>query len=69
LGGGLERLGYALGAGLGGVFSEQWGYASTGLLGFFGCLAAAALGFPSLFKVLRHRTAATAANILPTASG
>jgi hypothetical protein len=52
LGGGLERLGYALGAGLGGVFAEHWGYASTGLLGFFGCVAAAAVGFPSLFRVL-----------------
>ena len=61
LGGGLERLGYALGAGLGGVFAEHWGYASTGLLGFFGCVAAAALGFPSLFRVLRQHAAPSAA--------
>ena len=68
LGGGLERLGYALGAGLGGVFAEHWGYASTGLLGFFGCVAAAAVGFPSLFRVLRQHTAASVAEV-PDASG
>jgi hypothetical protein len=65
LGGGLERLGYALGAGLGGIFAEHWGYASTGLLGFFGCGAAAAVGFPSLFRVLRHHTAPSHANTPP----
>jgi hypothetical protein len=65
LGGGLERLGYAFGAGLGGIFAEHWGYASTGLLGFFGCVAAAAIGFPSLFRVLRHRTAPSDANTPP----
>jgi hypothetical protein len=68
LGGGLERLGYALGAGLGGVFAEHWGYASTGLLGFFGCVAAAAVGFPSLFRVLRYHTAPSDAEV-PDASG
>ena len=66
LGGGLERLGYALGAGLGGIFAERWGYASTGLLGFFGCLAAAAVGFPSLFRVLRHHTAPSVASTPPS---
>jgi predicted MFS family arabinose efflux permease len=53
LGGGCGRLGYALGAGLGGVLAEHTTYSATGMLGFIGCAVGMALGFPSLFKVLR----------------
>jgi len=53
LGGGCERLGYALGAGLGGVLAERTTYSATGMLGFIGCAVGMTLGFPSLFKALR----------------
>jgi len=55
LGGGLERLGYALGAAAGGVLAEHASYSSTGILGFAGCALGLAFGFPSLFRALRVR--------------
>ncbi|HVW68122.1 MAG TPA: hypothetical protein VHB68_04065 [Steroidobacteraceae bacterium] len=55
LGGGLERLAYAVGSGLGGALAEHAGYPATGYLGFAGCLLGLFVGFPSLF---RHLTAA-----------
>lgn len=52
LGGGLERLGYALGAVAGGVLAERFHYSSTGVLGFIACALGLVLGFPSLFRSL-----------------
>jgi predicted MFS family arabinose efflux permease len=52
LGGGLERLGYALGAAAGGVLAEHVSYSSTGVLGSVACALGLLLGFPSLFRVL-----------------
>lgn len=53
LGGGLERLGYGVGAGIGGMLAEHTTYSMTGVLGFTGCLLGIALGFPSLFRALK----------------
>ena len=64
LGGGLERLGYGLGAGLGGIFSEHLAYSSTGVLGFVGCVAGL-LGLPSLLKSVRSHASSRAGG--PTA--
>lgn len=58
LGGGLERLGYALGAAAGGLLAEHVSYSSTGLLGFLGCALGFVGGFPSLFRALRAQPAA-----------
>jgi predicted MFS family arabinose efflux permease len=52
LGGGMERLGYGIGAWIGGVLAEHAGYSVTGLLGFAGCALGLAVGFPSLFRAL-----------------
>lgn len=52
LGGGLERLGFALGAGIGGILAQHVSYSSTGVLGFCACLLGPAVGFPSLTRVL-----------------
>jgi predicted MFS family arabinose efflux permease len=52
LGGGMERLGYGVGAWIGGVLAEHAGYSVTGLLGFVGCALGLAVGFPSLFRAL-----------------
>lgn len=52
LGGGLERLAYGVGSGLGGVLSEHAGYSVTGYLGSGGCLLGLLIGFPSLFRYL-----------------
>jgi predicted MFS family arabinose efflux permease len=57
LGGGVERLGYGVGAGVGGILAEHATYSSTGVLGFLGCALGLALGFPSLFRVLKIRSA------------
>lgn len=62
LGGGCERLGYALGAGLGGVVAEHASYAATGLIGFVGCALGLAIGFPSLFRALRAQANPRARN-------
>jgi predicted MFS family arabinose efflux permease len=58
LGGGLERLGYALGAAAGGLLAEHVSYSSTGLLGFLGCTLGLVFGLPSLFRALRAQSAA-----------
>jgi MFS family permease len=55
LGGGLERLGYGVGAGVGGILAEHATYSSTGVLGFCGCALGLALGCPSLFRALKLR--------------
>jgi predicted MFS family arabinose efflux permease len=69
LGGGLERLGYALGAAAGGVLAEHVSFSSTGVLGFIGCALGLVVGFPSLFRVLRAipRTAHERTSTEPTA--
>jgi hypothetical protein len=48
LAGGLERMGYAVGAACGGFLTEHLSYQSTGLLACGCCLLGLALGFPSL---------------------
>jgi predicted MFS family arabinose efflux permease len=69
LGGGLERMGYAVGAGVGGVLAEHTSYSATGVLGFFGCMLGLGIGFPSLFRALRHRAVESSATpALPTLS-
>jgi predicted MFS family arabinose efflux permease len=69
LGGGMERLGYGVGAGIGGLLAEHATYSSTGVLGFLGCALGLALGFPSLFQALKIRGTVSVqpspANILP----
>jgi MFS transporter, DHA1 family, inner membrane transport protein len=55
LGGGLERLGYALGAGTGGVLAEHATYSATGILGFGGCVLGLVAGCPSLFRALQAK--------------
>jgi predicted MFS family arabinose efflux permease len=62
LGGGLERLGYALGAGTGGVLAEHATYSATGILGFGGCVLGLVAGCPSLFRALQAKR-----NDFPTA--
>lgn len=52
LGGGLERLGYALGAAAGGFLAEHVSYSSTGVLGFIACALGLVFGFPNLFRAL-----------------
>ncbi len=53
LGGGLERLGYAVGAAVAGVLAEHTTYSATGALGFVACVLGLA-GFPTLFRALRR---------------
>jgi predicted MFS family arabinose efflux permease len=55
LGGGLERLGFALGAGVGGILAQHVTYSSTGVLGFCTCLLGPAVGFPSLLRALKAK--------------
>jgi hypothetical protein len=55
LGGGFERLGYALGAGAGGVLADHAGYSATGVLGFAGCMLGLFLGTPSLLRALQAK--------------
>lgn len=63
LGGGTERLGYALGAAAGGVLADHVSYASTGTFGLVGCLLGMIIGFPSLFRALQeHEGARTVLN-------
>jgi predicted MFS family arabinose efflux permease len=54
LGGGVERLGYAVGAGVAGVLADHISFASTGVLGFVGCALGLFVGFPNLFRALAH---------------
>jgi predicted MFS family arabinose efflux permease len=53
LAGGVERLGYAAGAGIGGLVAQHAAYSATGLLGFLACATGLAVGFPSLFRSLQ----------------
>jgi predicted MFS family arabinose efflux permease len=55
LGSGVERLGYAVGSGLGGFLAEHVTYSSTGVLGFVGCMLGLTFGFPGLFRALPRR--------------
>ena len=55
LGGGTERLGYALGAAAGGVLSDHVSYSATGMLGLIICLVGMLIGFPPLFRALSQR--------------
>jgi len=52
LGGGLERLGYAVGTATAGVLADHVSYSATGVLGFVGCALGLFIGFPSLFRAL-----------------
>jgi hypothetical protein len=54
LGGGLERLGYAVGTAIAGVLAEHTTYSSTGVLGFVSCALGLAVGYPSLFRALKR---------------
>jgi predicted MFS family arabinose efflux permease len=56
LGAGLERLSYSVGIWIGGLLAEYFGYSAIGALGFAGCMAGLAFGFPSLFRALHRRT-------------
>ena len=55
LAGGLERMGYAVGAACGGFLTEHLSYQSTGLLACGCCLLGLAVGFPSLHTQFKHR--------------
>ena len=55
LGSGLERMGYAVGAGLGGILSQHFSFSTTGTMGFIACLLGLAVGFPGVFRVLKAR--------------
>jgi predicted MFS family arabinose efflux permease len=58
LAGALERLGYAVGAGIGGLVAEHQGYAAIGVMGSVSCGLAIGVGFPTLFRELRLRKVA-----------
>jgi hypothetical protein len=53
LGGGTERLGYGVGAWIGGVVATHMGYAAIGAFGFGGCIMGIAFGYPSLSQALK----------------
>ncbi len=55
LAGGLERMGYAVGAGVGGYLTDHASYASIGFLAIGSCVLGAAVGFPSLFREVTRR--------------
>jgi predicted MFS family arabinose efflux permease len=55
LGGGMERLGYSVGAWVGGVLAEYTSYSTIGLLGFSSCILGLVLGCPSLFRALEDK--------------
>jgi predicted MFS family arabinose efflux permease len=54
LGSGTERLGYAIGAWVGGLLAQHVSYASTGTFGCAACVAGIVLGYPPLFRALRR---------------
>jgi predicted MFS family arabinose efflux permease len=56
LGSGTERLGYAIGAWIGGLLAQHVSYASTGTFGCAVCLAGIILGYPTLFRALAQRS-------------
>jgi hypothetical protein len=53
LGGGTERLGYGVGAWIGGVLATHTGYAAIGAFGFGGCVIGIIFGYPSLSRALQ----------------
>jgi predicted MFS family arabinose efflux permease len=55
LGSGTERLGYAIGAWIGGLLAQHVSYASTGTFGCAACLAGIIIGYPTLFRALAQR--------------
>lgn len=55
LGGGLERMGYATGAWIGGIVAERSGYPAAGILACCLCFLGIAIGYPSLFGALKSR--------------
>ena len=55
--GGLERLGFAIGAGIGGLLADHSSYPAIGLLGFGGCIVGLVVGMPSVLRGLRHEPA------------
>jgi MFS transporter, DHA1 family, inner membrane transport protein len=59
LGGGMERLGYAVGAWIGGLVAQHSGYAATGALACGLCAAGVVYGFPSLFRALNRKSSAS----------
>jgi predicted MFS family arabinose efflux permease len=52
LGSGTERLGYAVGAWIGGLLVQHVSYASTGTFACAACLVGVVVGYPSLFRAL-----------------
>lgn len=55
LGGGTERLAFALGAAAGGVFAEHLSYGAIGVLGFAGCMVGFVYGIPQIMRVVQAR--------------
>jgi predicted MFS family arabinose efflux permease len=56
LGSGTERLGYAVGAWLGGVLAEYLSFRATGLFGCSVCFIGLIAGYPSLFRAIEQRS-------------
>ena len=54
-GSGTERLGYAVGAWIGGLLAQHVSYTSTGIVGCATCLAGILIGCPTLFRALATR--------------
>lgn len=66
LGGGLERLGYALGAAVGGLLAEHVSYSATGVFGFIACAVGFVVGFRRLFRALQAHPTELDDRTLPT---
>ena len=54
-GSGTERLGYAIGAWMGGLLAQHVSYTSTGTFGCAVCVAGIIIGYPTLFRALAER--------------
>lgn len=59
LGGGVERLGYGVGAWCAGGLADHFGYGAVGAMGVAACLGGLTLGFPSLFRALDRANGAS----------
>jgi predicted MFS family arabinose efflux permease len=55
-GSGTERLGYAVGAWMGGLLAQHVSYTSTGTFGCAVCVAGIIIGYPTLFRALTERS-------------
>jgi predicted MFS family arabinose efflux permease len=55
LGSGTERLGYGIGAWIGGMLAQHVSYTSTGTFGCAVCVAGIIVGYPTLFRALSRR--------------